>query len=317
FNYNILILLAVVTTGILAGECPSDPKILAPCECKPHNETYNYINCAEYVKLDVLGVFKNLSKALEGKTKQFYQLRFSNKLIEYLPANAFADIEFQEVYVSFASNMKRFDANALNGTRNTVTKLIVERSPIVDNNGTDDNDLFKAVRQLPRLKQFELSWSDVTEIPAGSFQSHPTLERLKFYDNLQMTKVGHQAFSQLKNLFYISIETSVINAISAEAFSQESAEREFIVRLDANDKAVLPPEAFQAIKRPVNLHLTKDNLSPYDFHYIPESTYKPFLDQHPKHRIFSTLGSGDCSDKRNDWLRDRSPKQWFDENCSY
>ncbi|CAG2167196.1 unnamed protein product [Oppiella nova] len=306
----------------MTGDCPDNPNVLAPCECKNFNETHKMIYCPEYVELDVVGVFKNLSQALAGKNKQFYHLRFFNKLTEKLPANVFADIEFQDIWIS-DTRIDKIDENAFNGTKNTLTKLTIDRTPIVDANGTDDNDLFKAIRQLPRLTDLEVTHTLLTEIPDGALQSHPSLIRITLSNNYDMRKIGKHAFSDIKTLFYVTLEESDISFISDEAFSQESAELEFIIRFMGDDEAAYLPEAFQSIKRPVNLHLTQlfpgkggSNI-PLEFHYIPESTYRPFLDQHPMHRIFSMLDSLDCDDKRNDWLRKRSPNQWFDEICHY
>ena len=71
--------------------------------------------------------FRNLSL---GETKHFKNVQLSSEFIDELPANAFADIQFDKIIIDGASSLSRIHSQAFNGTHLSLKELRTKGTPI-------------------------------------------------------------------------------------------------------------------------------------------------------------------------------------------
>ncbi|CAG2165346.1 unnamed protein product [Oppiella nova] len=306
----LIVTLLTIFGGILADyKCPPNPDIFLPCECIVDPDIlplYRSIYCKGDQLINLTALFQRLSHELKVDEKDYLYFTLSNKAVDVLPANVFADITFQHVQLE-GKNLTKVHRLALNGTQNTL-KSLRTHSPLID--GDEDWDLFKAINLAPNLNFVEILFDNLTKIPDNALQSHPNLQRIDIAWSWSLTSIGRNAFKNLTKVESISIE-GWVKDIGDEAFavSHVSTDKRLWLSLLGNhlNNHNLRKEVFSGINRPVDLYIIENRLK-----FISESTYEAFLQQNPNHTIISDT---DCMDSRNDWLRNKYPNQWEDLHC--
>src|SRR5262249_2297034 len=84
--------------GVVRTEtyCPSE-RAISPCSCYTAMKR-SYIVCSSDTDIDLVAIFRNVSKELTGKEKVFERFVLQHKRVTEIPANVFADIQFREIY---------------------------------------------------------------------------------------------------------------------------------------------------------------------------------------------------------------------------
>ncbi|CAG2116924.1 unnamed protein product [Medioppia subpectinata] len=306
---NLLVVAALMAMVTADKICPDATLIKAPCKFVEVANIKCAIEC-DSGALDLVAIFKSLQTSLKAEEKTFVRFVLKNSKITELPANVFADINFDAIIIEDALSMKKIHQAAFNGGAYRVKRLDIINTPVNEDTITG-GDLFAAIQSLPNLANLRLIKTNLTMISANGIKSMNELMHIYIEQNKALKIIGHNAFVNLPKLKTLEIKDNAIEKILYTAFpiNTVASKDPLEIRLIADHLSydALVATTFDAINRPVSLYVTDNG-----FQYIKQAIFESFVKQNPLNVIISDT---DCEDTNNDWLRKTYPKQWNDVNC--
>ena len=176
--------------------------------------------------IDLKSIFHNIPKQLSDNEKHFdvFEL-IDNKIVEVIEDNSFNDITFDVIRVMNCINLKNIERYAFNGTE------MVTKSLTISNNYelSMDNKMFEILSSFVNLESIELYELEFKEIPSNAFRPingyQNNLTKIEIGNFLKSvpgpSKIGSHAFSNLKNLGYLTLDIEDLVSISDYAFEFE------------------------------------------------------------------------------------------------
>jgi hypothetical protein len=156
---------------------------------------------------------------------------------------------------------------------------------------------------MPNIESIYLSNSMIEEIPDNAFRppngTQNKLAQISFLGN-RITKVGSNAFSQLKSLEFLQLGSNPISHITENAFNFLNTS-EIRLNLDVHasflNSSSFDEGAFSHLNRPTILYFGE---SGPNITYLDQHIFEQFLNNNDKNGI--KLYSIDCNDCRSFWL---------------
>ena len=305
------LLSSFLVINFTSGVCP-DSNLLKPCNCFD-----DYINCGGNEDIDLVKIFETLGKKLPKTGKHFHNFYLNNTFITELKENTFSDITFTEIFIKGCSKLKTIHKNAFNTTDQVTTELHFDLNPALT---SPDNTIFEVLNKFARAEFITMNDNNITEIPTKAFKNKQDHLTYLYIKGKSIQKLGNNAFSGLKGLFFLSLESTSIELIPENAFEfNEESNKTLLV--DLTKCKFLNSTGFSVnslikFKRPAEiiLDMPKDSA----IQYLNQKIFEPFLLSKVDNKIHIGTGSFNCDDCRNYWLK-RNPnllKQLVDTRCT-
>ena len=258
------------------------------------------IYCGGNTDIDLKAMFHNFSKQSSDDEKNFKKFYLNNTYIKVLEENTFDEITFDEIDIIGCDNLTNIDRYAFTAT-NSVTKRLIIHS---NNKLSMDKSIFDVLSNFGNIEFIKLSDIGFNEILSNAFRPingyQKYLRNLTL--NLDVTKIGSHAFSNLKNLTQLTLSIGNLISISDYAFEfEKDSDIHFSIELDHNSNfSAFNDKTLLNIRRPTQLDLLHNN----NTHYLDEKVFLPFLLDNEKNTIKLTeVEVFDCNDCRNYWLK--------------
>jgi hypothetical protein len=172
--------------------------------------------------------FINISNNLDADKKKFDQF-FLFRPTDEIPENAFIDIQFEQLTLSFS--FTQIHSNAFNSTWNITRDINESSGDSYLCNNPPDYDFYKAFSSLVNLVTvvINLGRDAIHKIPDYAFNNSRQiyLEIFvidgSFCENCSISRVGDYVFYKLPSMRFIYINDIPIQTISAHAFDFENS----------------------------------------------------------------------------------------------
>ncbi|CAG2104939.1 unnamed protein product [Medioppia subpectinata] len=286
--------------------CPDDVPIKSPCSYFDSPKSCDIL-CSGNENFDIKATLEDLSHRLPIDKKQFRRLELSNKVIEQLPANTFSGLQFSQIYINGAINLKRIHNEAFNGTASTITYVYI-KAPVTET-ATNDSVLFGAINALKGLQTLYLVGTGVKTLPTRMLSGLTNLRSVTMHNN-PLKLIYPNAFDNLPSLRAVEFYNSPIDYVSEHAFTvgcNTSAQHLAIYfrpqLIDSFDS-----RAFESIGCQTNIHLMSGSMK-----YLNRNVFEVFLNDNTLNAVFDT--DIDCADSRNQWIKDKYPREWQHLDC--
>ena len=298
FSVVLSLLLVCLSADQIWSLCPKSD-LISPCTCLG-----DAISCSGTTPIDIEAIFHKLGLSLTKEEKRFHSFNLNNTSVSHLKENTFKDIVFDEIHIHDCNNLTVINENAFVQTSLVTKKVSIFLNPKLTSPG---NSIFRLLSKFVLAENILLSYGNITEIPDEAFK--PVVG---YQDNLHfvtiygqsISKLGHRAFSSLRNIRSIEIGNTSIHTIPDGAFEfEESTNTTLYVQLKYNrliDGSSFTNGSLSNIKRPVNIGFGfKDN----NITYLDEKIFRLFLDSNQANHLDMQYQPLDCQDCRNVWLR--------------
>ena len=295
----------------------NDPDNFAECGTyqilKPCNFVKNElaIYCGGDTDIDLKAIFHNFSKQLPNNEKHFKKFELNNTSIKVLEENSFDEITFDEIRLIDCDNLTNIERYAF-----TATDWVTKSLTIYSNSKLSmDKIIYEILSNFVNIEFILLSDIGLNEIPSKAFRPingyQKSLKILRLYQDI--SKIGSNAFSNLKNLTELTLSIENLISIPDYAFEfEENSDQLFKINFVFNSNfSAFNEKTLLNIRRPTELELTNVN-------YLEEKVFLPFLLDNEKNTIKSTdVEVFDCNDCRNYWLRkNQNVNKRVTLNCS-
>jgi len=275
---------------IVKGECPT-AETLDPCSCTENSNGRN-IQCYGSTEFDLNGLFKKISKELEGKDKTFkdFSMRFNPYTIE-LPENVFEDIQFERIaWLNCA--LERVDKKAFDNIKDSITGIYFYGTPLTNSN------FFDAIDGMTNLKELLLQDTHMTQVPDQAFVKQSHLSTIILNNNMFET-IGDHIFGDASNLKLIQFQNNSINSIADTAFdcTVQPTVPSLVVGFEYNqlNGDSMPKYIFPDSKADITVDFTGNHVS-----VLNEDIFHTFLKSNDNNVIIND--GMDCSNCKNYWL---------------
>jgi hypothetical protein len=266
---------------------------------------------------DIKTIFNRLSSALEKGKKHFTRFYLNNTAINEIPELTFQDITFDEIFIDRGTNLSLIHTNAFNCLNLVLKHFIIGDTPLRNN---DSNyDIFTAISEMVNIVSIDISNTSLTEIPDFAFRpingSQLSLRYIHINYNMNLNKIGNNAFNNLSSLSVLNLDNNNLNHISENMFNMSNSESKLDLYLRSNllNSSSFEMNAFSQLNRPTNLILYGNDIT-----FIDQHIFEPFFRLHILNRIYYTRMGLDCNDCRSYWAFSNSKynNQTTDIYCS-
>ncbi len=147
--------------------------------------------------------------------------------------------------------MTQIHTKAFAGIEKTLKELAIHNTSL--KNSPTNHNIFEATRSMPNIEHVYIFYSRIEGIPENAFNgTHDNLTQIILYGN-KITKVGNNAFSQLKSLQSLQLDSNEINHINENAFNFLNSSDNYLDLFLNNcllDNSSFEKKAFNNLKRP-------------------------------------------------------------------
>ena len=283
-----------------------------PCVCNDVE-----IRCGGNENIDLSNIFGKLSKLSAKSGKHFKFFYLNNTFITELKENTFSDITFGEITINDCSSLRSIHKNAFNTTDQVTTEIRIESNPKLS---SPDNSIFDALSRFVHAHFVLLADNNVSEIPSNAFHNEQDQLKVLLLIGKSIKKLGNNAFSLLKGLTSLTLESTSIDFIPENAFEFNEVSNESLTIERTHNKHLnitgFSMHSLTKLKRPTYISIDIPNNS--SFQYLDQKIFEPFLLSNDNNAIQIWTGSIDCNDCRNYWMK-KNPtllKRLIKINCS-
>lgn len=181
----------------------------------------NFSNILEEIKIEGLSSLRSLK--LNMKSIERFSLNPLNESID-VEFNSFRQTAFdilkftkakEWLIISFGGQQESVDSDFIDHLFKQINKLTIY-------NANNDNIVKLLSNQtFPNLKELNISFCNISRLKSKMFNgSFPMLQKLTVKNNIFLEKIDHDAFSNLKELKHLVMESNSIDSIDPRTFSR-------------------------------------------------------------------------------------------------
>ena len=296
------------------ADCPYQN--LQPCNFVKSEQA---IYCGGDTDIDLKAMFHQFSKDLSNNKKHFKRFYLNNTYIKVLEENTFDEITFDEIEINNCLNLTYIERYVFNTTDRVMKNIF-----IVNNNLNMETRIFEILSSFVNIEFIYLNEKGLNEIPSKAFQPiNGYQERLKHLFLGYFVEIGKIAFSNLKNLVWLTFSQAEFDSMPDYTFEfEEHSNDTFHLRFlnKLNISAAFNQKTLLNIRRPTKLNFHDlDNIK-----FLDQDVFLPFLLDDERNTIDVSVSiwkneseEFDCNDCRNYWIiKNQNLTKRVTANCS-
>ena len=277
------------------NSCYQESEVMSPCFCD--NPVFK---CLGYDYIFISKIFQQIDEKYTW-SKDFYKILINNQAIDEIGENIFHNSTFREIKIYGCSGLKFFNKNAFS---KTLTKT--EKITISFNERLGDLSVFQAINKLTAVREIELTYNNLSEIPSQAFNNNQTNLWHLTISGPSINKIGQRSFISLVNLKELHIGGTNIDFIPDFAFElKDSTNYPIYIYLDNSSMISsnsFAENAFANTRRPTLLNLNNNKIT-----FLNETVFLPLLQANNLNKINMYGVQGfDCNDCENNWIKTNS-----------
>ncbi|CAG2110320.1 unnamed protein product, partial [Medioppia subpectinata] len=249
--------------------CPAEAA-LKPCTCL-HRQ--NLVVCDGDQEFELSAIVTALTSA--NGSNHYKLLHFMpNKLTE-MSANTFKDLTFNGIWLMGAQNLKTIHENAFAGTDTVTTHLVLSYCPSLDS-----TNIFTIINKFVNIRLISLTEMNIESIPGQAFGPLKHLTMLSITDT-KLKTIGEKPFLALNSLKLLTFKDTSIARIPRDVLVF-SINYDIPLHITLMENHLLSSASFDAdsltsLGRPTGISLVPYSKNPYQWKYLSETIFKPFL----------------------------------------